>query len=95
MSKIWVKKVSRVKHINFVVTGHGLINIFLGGSVVILIGATCIIFLLPKNRSADKVEIFLKKLSKLWIKDSNGEIHIAELAPIWREEKAPMEDVRD
>ena len=84
-----------MKHISFVVTGHGLMNIILGGSVIILIGATWIIFLLPKKNSPDKVEIFLKKLSKLWIKETNGKIHISELAPIWREEKAPRHDVRN
>ena len=80
---------------SFVVTGHGLINIILTATVAILAGVTYLIFLLGKNKSAVQRKISLEELSRLWTKDQAGEIHIAELAPIWREEKDLGEPAHD
>jgi len=73
--------------VNFVVSGHTLINIILTAAMVILAGVTYLIFLLEQNRSSVQRKISLKELSHLWAKNTAGEIHISELASIWREEK--------
>ena len=70
-----------------VVSDHDLINIILTAAMVILAGVTYLIFLLEKNRSSVQRKISLEELSHLWAKNTTGEIHISELAPIWREEK--------
>ncbi|MGB3222888.1 MAG: HD domain-containing protein [Desulforhopalus sp.] len=76
-----------MKQMNFVFTGHSLLNICLAGSVIILVGVTFVILLLGKKQPPPTTEISLEELAKHWIKDKSGEIHIAELAPLWRDDK--------
>lgn len=79
-----------MKQMNLVISGHSLLNICLAGSVIILVGVTFVILLLGKKQPPPTTEIFLEELAKHWIKDKSGEIHIAELAPLWRDDKQSL-----
>ncbi len=57
-------------------------------SAIIFLIIFVLILLLQKNKEVVRQEIALKNLSALWAKGrASGELHISELAPIWRDEK--------
>jgi len=78
-----------MKQMNLVFTGHNILNICLVGSLVILVGVSLVILLLGKKQPPPMEEISLEELTKYWMKDKSGQIHIAELAPLWRDDKPP------
>ncbi|TKB12318.1 HD domain-containing protein [Desulforhopalus sp. IMCC35007] len=63
----------------------GLGITFFAGTIWLLLGRS------EKKPAAAKKEVLLQDLSQLWIK--NGEVNIADLAPIWRDD--PVEQAID
>ncbi|MFH2123444.1 MAG: HD domain-containing protein [Pseudomonadota bacterium] len=64
------------------------INITLGLGILLFIGAIWLLLLRSGKKTAvSKAEVLLQDLSQLWIK--NGEVNIADLAPLWRDEEVP------
>ena len=73
-----------MRQMNFVVSWPNLLNICLTGAIIILLGVTLAILLFGKNNLPPMTQIFLKDLAKNWTKGKPDVIHIAELAPLWR-----------
>lgn len=76
------------------------VNISLFGTAMLLGGIVYFAFRPRKKKKPSPpsaVSVTLKELSKLWARGKEtGEIHINDLAPIWREEKsATLQNVKD
>ena len=64
------------------------INTILGLGILLFAGAIWLVLIkVEKKPAISKAEVLLQDLSQLWIK--NGEVNIADLAPLWRDEKVP------
>jgi len=64
------------------------INITLGLGILLFAGTIWLVLMRAGTKpAASKAEVLLQDLSQLWIK--NGEVNIADLAPLWRDEEVP------
>lgn len=64
------------------------INIILGLGILLFAGTIWLLLMRSgKKPAVSKAEVLLEDLSQLWIK--NGEVNIADLAPLWRDEEVP------
>ncbi len=62
------------------------INIILGLGILIFAGTIWLVLIRAgKKPAVSKEEVLLQDLSQMWIK--NGEVNIADLAPLWRDEE--------
>ena len=65
-----------------------VVNTGLFGLTGVLVVLVLSVLRSGKNREVTRREVTLGDLSKLWIKGrKTGELHISEIAPIWRDEK--------
>jgi len=65
-----------------------VVNTGLFGLTGVLVVLVLSVLRSGKNRGVTKREVTLGDLSKLWVKGrKTGELHISEIAPIWRDEK--------
>ncbi|MFH7321464.1 HD domain-containing protein [Desulfurivibrio sp. D14AmB] len=64
------------------------LNTLLFGVVIALLSVALTVLLAGRNRRhRGPMQIKLKELAVIWAKDGRGQVHISELAPLWRDEE--------